>query len=258
MIKTIIVDDDYLHLESLEAMIKEHFKQVEIIALCQNIADAINKIDVLKPQLVFLDIEMGTHTGFDLLEMIEHRDFEVIFTTSYQKYAIQALKASALDYIEKPIRKANVEEALLRYKEKTGKARMLNLLANFKLNEEDQKIALPNRKGLSFFEVKNIIRCKSDNSYTEFIVSDESCNPLQISKIVVSKGLNMFEDFLIEKGFFYRIHNQHIVNINHIKKYVKDEGGYLIMDDKSGVPIPIARARRDDFLNYLQSRGIIL
>jgi two-component system LytT family response regulator len=239
-------------------MLNEHFKQVEIIASCQNVTDGVNKIDELKPQLVFLDIEMEPYSGFDLLEMVDERDFEVIFTTNYQKYAIQAIKASALDFIEKPIRKASLEEALLRYKVKTGNAKVLNLLANFKLSEEDQKIALPDKNGLSFFEVKNIVRCRSDNSYTEFYISNGNFNPPTITKMVVSKGFNDFEDFLMDRGFFYRVHNQHIININHIKKYVKDDGGYLIMDDKSTVPIPIARARKEDFLNFLHSKGMLL
>ena len=258
MIKTIIVDDDHFHLESLEIMLTEHFKQVEIIATCQNVTNAVIQIDILKPQLVFLDIEMMPYSGFDLLEMVAERDFEVIFTTSYQKYAVQAIRASALDYIEKPIRKASLDEALMRYKGKTGNARMLNLLANFRLNDEEQRIALPDKKGLSFFEVKNIVRCQSDNSYTEFYILGENCNPYPITKMVVSKGFNDFEDFLVDRGIFYRVHNQHIVNVNHIKKYVKDDGGYLVMDDKSGVSIPIARARKEEFLNYLQSKGIIL
>lgn len=258
MIKTLIVDDDPFHLESLETMLNEHFKQVEIMATCQNVTDAVNQIDKLKPHLIFLDIEMGYYSGFDLLEMVSERDFEVIFTTNYQKYAIQAIKASALDFIEKPVRKDNLEEALQRYKGKTGKERVLSLLANFKLKDEEQKIALPDKNGLSFFELRNIVRCQSDNSYTEFYILGENYNPCLITKIVVSKGFNDFEDFLVERGFFYRVHNQHIVNIKHIKKYVKDNGGYLIMDDKTGVPIPIARARKEDFLNFLQSRGLIL
>ena len=255
MIKTIIVDDDHLHLESLETMLNEHFKHVEIIGKSQSVPDAVNKIHELRPHLVFLDIEMGTHTGFDLLEMVNERDFEVIFTTNYQKYAVRALKASALDYIEKPVRKANVEEALQRYKEKSGKGRMLNLLANFKLDDEYQKIALSDKRGLSFFEVKNIVRCQSDNSYTEFFILEDTKQG-ELVKIEISKGLAFFEDFLIDRGFFYRIHNQHLVNVNHIKKYIKCDGGYLTMDD--GSTIPVARNRRDDFINYLQSRGIML
>ena len=254
MIRTIIVDDDELHLQSLVDLLGEHFKHVEISATSTNVPDAANKIAQLKPQLVFLDIEMSPYTGFDLLEMVNERDFEVIFTTNYQKYAVQAIKASALDFIEKPIRKSNLEEALQRYKVKTGKARMLNLLANFKVKDEDQKIALPDKKGLSFFEVKNIIRCQSDNSYTEFFIWEEK--KIEPVKIIISKGLAYFEDFLLDRGFFFRIHNQHLINVNHIRKYIKCDGGYLIMDDNS--IIPVARNRKDEFVNYLQSRGIML
>jgi two-component system LytT family response regulator len=256
MIKTILIDDDLLHLKSLEVMLNDHFKHVEIIGTSQNVPDAVNKIHELRPQLIFLDIEMGIHTGFDLLEMVNERDFEVIFTTNYQKYAVQAIKASALDFIEKPVRKANVEEALLRYKEKSGKGRMLNLLANFKLDDEYQKIALPDKRGLSFFEVKNIVRCQSDNSYTEFFILDDTYKQGDLTKIEISKGLAFFEDFLIDRGFFYRIHNQHLVNVNHIRKYIKCDGGYLTMVD--GSTVPVARNRRDDFIIYLQFRGIML
>jgi two-component system, LytTR family, response regulator len=257
MIKTIIVDDDLFHSEALVDLLNELFKHVEVIATCNNVHDAVKKINELKPQLVFLDIEMGTLTGFDLLEMIDERNFEVIFTTAYQQYAIQAIKASALDFIEKPIDKTKLAEALQRYKAKTGEARMVNLLSNFKLNEENQKIALFDNGGLCFFEVKKIVRCQSDNTYTEFFILDGN-KKNESFKINVSKGLAHFEDFLLDKGFFFRVHNQHLINVNHIKRYVKDNGGYLVMDDMSGKTIPIARARRDDFLNFLKVKGIIL
>lgn len=257
MIRTVIVDDDSLHLQSLTGLLFDHFKQVEVVATCDNVPDSVAIIEKLKPQLVFLDIEMSPYTGFDLLEMVNQRDFEVIFTTCYNKYAVQAIRASALDYIEKPIRKDNLEESLIRFKEKTGKSRMANLLANFKLTNDTQKIALYEKSGLSFFEIRRIIRCQSDNAYTEFYIQDED-NKNQVIRIEISKGLSCFEDFLINKGFFFRIHNKHIININHIKRYVKEDGGYLIMDDKSRVTIPIARNRKEEFINFLKSKEIIL
>lgn len=157
MIKTIIIDDDLLHLESLETILDEHFKHVDIIATCSNVPDAVKKIDELKPQLVFLDIEMSPYSGFDLLEMITDRNFEIIFTTCYQKYAVQAIKASALDYIEKPTNRENVAEALQRFKLKTGNLRMGNLLSNFRLDHEDQRIALSDKNGLNFYAINKII-----------------------------------------------------------------------------------------------------
>lgn len=258
MIRTILVDDDALHLQSLVGLLGEHFKQVEILAASTNVPDAAIKIAALKPQLVFLDIEMSPYTGFDLLEMVDERDFEVIFTTSYNRYAIQAIKASALYFIEKPLDKDSLGEALLRYKEKTGKLKMQNLLANFKLSNEDQKIALPDKSGLHFYELKNIVRCQSENSYTEFYIIDETQKSVTTQKVVVSTAIKDFEDFLVEKGFFYRIHNQHIVNINHIKKFSKDNGSYLVLDVNPRETIPVARSRKDDFISFLRSKGIII
>lgn len=258
MIRTIVADDDAMHIQSLVGLLGEHFKQVEILATSTNVPDAANQINRLKPQLVFLDIEMSPYTGFDLLEMVDERDFEVIFTTSYNRYAIQAIKASALDFIEKPLDKESLGDALLRYKEKTGKLKMQNLLSNFKLNNEDQKIALSDKNGLYFYELKNIVRCQSDNSYTEFHILGENQKDGSLQKIVVSRAINDFEDFLVEKGFFYRIHNQHIVNINHIKKFAKDNGSYLVLDVNPRETIPVARSRKDDFVGFLRSKGILI
>jgi two-component system LytT family response regulator len=257
MIRTIIVDDDVLHLQALVGLLKEHFKHIEVLATSNSVIDAVKKINEFKPQLIFLDIEMSPYTGFDLLEMINERNFEVIFTTNYNKYAVQAIKASALDFIEKPLDVESLSGALKRYNEKSGKLRIQNLLSNFKLNSEEQKIALADKRGLHFYELRNVVRCQSDNSYTEFHILGESSKIGETIKIVVSMGMNDFEDFLLEKGFFYRVHNQHLINTNHIRKYVKDNGGYLIMDDNSGKSIPIARARKEDFLNYLKSRRIV-
>ncbi|MEI7526614.1 MAG: response regulator [Mariniphaga sp.] len=258
MIKTIIVDDDLLMIESLAGLLHDHFKHVQVIATCCSVPDAVKKIDELNPQLVFLDIEMGSLTGFDMLAMVNVRNFEVIFTTSYNHYAVQAIKASALDFIEKPVIMANLTEALQRYREKTGMSRIDNLLANFKAKDEDQKIALPDTDGLRFFNLKNIVRCESFNSTTIFYLLGEKGDGGKYVRVVVSKGFYQFEDFLTDKGFFYRVHNEHIVNINHIKKYIKGEGGYLVMDNDPVTEIPVARARKEDFLNFLRSQGLFI
>ncbi len=135
---------------------------------------------------------------------------------------------------------------------------MENQQAILKPDSDDQRIALPDKNGLNFFDLGKIIRCQSDNSYTDFFILDESTRKRGSIKVVVSKGFEHFEDFMTAKGFFYRVHNQHIVNVNHIKKYIKNNGGYLIMDDNTDTMIPVARARKEDFLNHLKLRGIIL
>ncbi len=126
-----------------------------------------------------------------------------------------------------------------------------------KFDIDDHLIALPDKNGLNFFELRKIIRCQSDNSYTEFFILDESSKKKGCIKIVVSKGFEHLEEFLVTKGFFFRVHNQHIVNIYHINKYIKSDGGYLMMNDNTGAIVPVARARKEDFLNHLKSRGII-
>jgi two-component system LytT family response regulator len=135
---------------------------------------------------------------------------------------------------------------------------MENQPAILKPESDDRRIALPDKNGLNFFDLGKIIRCQSDNSYTDFFILDESIRKKSSIKVVVSKGFEHFEDFMTAKGFFYRVHNQHIVNVNHIKKYIKNNGGYLIMDDNTDTMIPIARARKENFLNHLKLRGIIL
>lgn len=124
-------------------------------------------------------------------------------------------------------------------------------------NDIDPKIALPDKDGLAIFEVKKIIRCQSDNSYTEFLILDDSGKKKDYFKKVVSKGFYHFEEFLMSTGYFYRIHNQHIINVNHLKKIMRNNGGHVLMDDNTDELIPIARARKEDFLNYLKDKGII-
>jgi two-component system LytT family response regulator len=126
-----------------------------------------------------------------------------------------------------------------------------------KPNQDDHLIALADKNGLNFFEIRNIIRCQSDNSYTEFFILDESNQKKDVIKIIVSKGFEHFENFLVTKGFFYRVHNKHIVNIYHINKYIKSDGGFLMMDDDTCAVVPIARARKEDFLKYLKSMEIL-
>ncbi|MBN2520593.1 MAG: LytTR family transcriptional regulator [Bacteroidales bacterium] len=119
------------------------------------------------------------------------------------------------------------------------------------------KIGLSDKNGFTFFEISKILRCQSDNSYTLFYMLNENGNKNDCTKVLVSKGFDYLEDFLLSKGAFFRVHNQHIININHIKRYIKNDGGYLIMDDKAETRIPVARARRLRFMEHLKKQGII-
>jgi len=134
---------------------------------------------------------------------------------------------------------------------------MMNLLKNFKLPGQDQKIALTDKTGLHFFEVKNIIHCKSDNSYTEFFILKVDAGRIKVIRFEVSKGICEYEDFLVDKGLFFRVHNQHIINISHIIKYSTDESR-LVMNYCSDETIPVARSRKDDFMRFLKNKGMTL
>lgn len=124
-------------------------------------------------------------------------------------------------------------------------------------NNITPKIALPDKNELAIYDLKKIVRCKSDNSYTEFLILDDSGNEKEYIKKIVSKGIYHFEELLMSTGTFYRVHNQHIINVIHLKKIIKNNGGFVMMDDNTEEQIPIARARKDEFLNYLKEKGII-
>ncbi|MDD2831133.1 MAG: LytTR family DNA-binding domain-containing protein [Bacteroidales bacterium] len=254
MIRAVIVEDDLMHVKTLVEMISTHIRDVEILSVCTNVPEAVKQIEALKPQLVFLDIELGPYTGFDLLDMVSKRDFEVIFTTAYQKYALRAIKISALDYIEKPFDVEDLKEALSRYQTRASEKKIQNLLNNFKISIQDHKIAFYDKGTFLFVKLKDILRLHSDNAYTEVYYNDNQL----VNKLVVSKGIAHFEDFFEGRGLFFRVHNQHLININHIKQLGNDNGFYIVMDDAEKSVVPVARARRDEFLLFLRQSGILI
>lgn len=254
MIRTIIVEDDSMHSKSLVRLLEENFSNVEILAVCNNVPEAVKEITAQKPQLVFLDVELGPYTGFDLLEMLENRNFEVIFTTAYQKYAVRAIKTSALDYLEKPIEPEALKTALSRYSNRAGEKKILNLLRNFKISYQEQKIAFYDKGTFVFVKLKDILRFHSDNAYTEVYYRDNE----NICKTLVSKGIAHFEDLFDGKGLFFRVHNQHLINIQFIRQLGKENGYYLVMDDPEKSVVPVARARREEFLAFLRQNGILV
>lgn len=253
MIKTIIIEDDLMHSQSLVKILSEHFRNIDIQAVCASVPEAVQKIETLNPDLLFLDIELGPYSGFDLLEMLKRRDFEVIFTTAYQEYAIKAIKMAALDYIVKPVNEDDIKQAMARYRHKLGGKKLGNLLENFKTDNEEKGIALYDQGSLVFVKLKNIIRFLSDNSYTEvFYLEDQQCH-----KILVSRGIAFYEELLTDLGLFYRVHNQHLINIKHIRQLVNKDGCYVIMDDRAKTMVPVARSRKDDFILFLREHGFL-
>ncbi|HMG94460.1 MAG TPA: LytTR family DNA-binding domain-containing protein [Chryseolinea sp.] len=248
MLNCIIVDDELKSRESLKILIEDFCEGVTVKALSQNVKEAIEAIDIHKPDVVFLDIQLQRETGFDLLSQLKNVDFEVIFTTAFSEYAIKAFKYSAIDYLLKPIDIEELKLALTKVEKRKGQAigdRLQQLLQNLRAGTSDNyKLALPTADGLVFVKVSEILYCEASSNYTEIFLTDNR-------KYVVSRTLKEYEDMLAEQNF-YRIHHSYLINLNEIKKYVRGEGGYVIMNnDKS---LDVSKRKKEGFLSRIGAK----
>ncbi|MFN4000209.1 LytR/AlgR family response regulator transcription factor [Algoriphagus sp.] len=239
----LIVEDEPHAQENLKRLVA-HEGDLELVGTAATVeeADALSKS--LNPDLVFCDVMLPPQTSFDWLMKLETIPFELIFTTSYEEFAVKAFRLSAIDYLIKPISTSDFEEALERFREKKGnsKAQVNQLLKNLNLPAEHAKIALPTLTGYLFVEVKDVIRCESDNTYTTFFTTDKK-------KILVSRTLKDVEQMLEDYRFF-RVHNSHLINLDYVNEYFKGEGGQVKMSD--GAVVDVSRRRKEEFLNLLR------
>lgn len=246
MIKAIIVDDEPYSCEALDALLNRYCPQVKVAGICYSGNEAIQEIEEQKPQLLFLDIEMPQMNGFELLKKIPHPDFDLIFTTSYDQYAIKAIKFSALDYLLKPIDRDELQAAVSKVtgRRKPPLTQQLELLLQKMQTPARRisKVAMPTLEGLQMVAVDSIISCQSDSNYTVVFLKDNQ-------KIVVSRTLKDIEEML-EDYSFVRIHHSYLVSINEINKYVKGEGGYVVMSD--GSTVDVSRSKKDGLLKTLK------
>jgi len=246
MIQTIIIDDERHSCDALKMLLDKCCPQIQVAAICHSANEGIKKINELKPDLIFLDIEMPYMNGFQMLEQLSIIDFEIIFTTSYDQYAITAFKFSALDYLLKPVDREELEKAVQKVSKKTNPAisQQLEILLQ-RINQPAKpvhRIALPTMQGLEFVPVESITHCSSSNNYTEFFLKDKK-------KLLVSRTLKEAEDMLADHAFL-RVHHSHIVNLNAITRYVKGEGGYLVLAD--GSTVDVSRSRKELLMQKLQ------
>ncbi len=245
MIKCIIVDDEQKSQESLKILLEDFCKGVEVKALCQNVTEAITALATHNPDLVFLDIHLQRETGFDLLTQAEKIDFEVVFTTAYSEYAIKAFKFSAIDYLLKPIDIEELRKAVEKVQKKHNgniTDRLDQLILNLKnTTGQNYKLALPTTDGLIFVQIENIIYCEASSNYTQIFTQDGK-------KHLVSRTLKEYEDLLTDQNFF-RIHNSYLINLNLIKKYVRGEGGYVVM--ANDVSLDVSKRKKEAFLARL-------
>jgi two-component system LytT family response regulator len=246
MINTIIIDDEPYCCETLEAMIGKFCPELAVAAVLHSGIDAMEVLEQFTPQLVFLDIEMPHMNGFEFLEKVHCINFALIFTTSYDQYAIKAIRFSALDYLLKPIDRAELIQAVAKVSKTLKNPTDLQLellLQKFNLPKNIiKKIALPTMEGLEMVEMDAIISCSSDGNYTNFFLKDNK-------KLTASRTLKDVEELLSEYSFI-RVHNSFLVNINEIHKYFRGEGGYLVMSD--GTNIDVSRTRKEMLLERLR------
>ncbi|GAB3425302.1 LytR/AlgR family response regulator transcription factor [Niabella aquatica] len=237
--KAIIVDDEPHNIENLQIILNKNFPWIEIAGWADNNTDAVSIIGSVQPDLLFLDIQMGAGTGFEVLQAIPERCFEVIFVTAYDQYGIQAIKYAALDYILKPVDIAELTLAVNKAREKIElKQRNVQLdflIDHIRGNRKPAKIALPQMHEVRYVSVDDIVRCEAQNTYTFFYL-------LAGDKILVSKPLKEYEELLLPHGFV-RCHQTHLVNTHYVKSYLKEDGGSLLL--QNGVKIPVSKTKKE-------------
>ncbi|MEO6330512.1 MAG: LytTR family DNA-binding domain-containing protein [Ginsengibacter sp.] len=248
MIKAIIVDDEPHCCQTLTTLLSRYCPQIEVTGVFQSSIEALKAIKIMPPQILFLDIEMPQMNGFELLEKLPEISFELIFTTSYDQYAIKAFHFSALDYLLKPIDREELQKAVQKVLQRLTHPlpQQIDILLK-KLHQPAiaiSKVALPTMDGLQMIPVDSIISCVAEGNYTSFFLKEKK-------KLIVSRILKEVEEML-EDHPFTRVHNSYIVNLNQIDKYVKGEGGYLIMSD--GSSIDVSRSRKEGLLKKLSPR----
>lgn len=238
--RVILVDDERANLENLQVLLGNYCPTVKIVATANHIDNAVEVIDLHRPDLLFLDIQMGKSSGFDLLNKISNPSFEVIFVTAYNHYGIQAVKFAALDYLLKPVNTDELMDAVSkaegRLKNKVQGEQLSFLLQQItKPETRNPKIALPQQNEIRYVEVKDIVRCEADNTYTFFHLANGD-------RILISKPLKEYSDLLKPHGFL-RTHQSHLINPMFVKSWLKEDGGMLLM--KNGDKVAVSKPNRE-------------
>ena len=244
MLTAIIVDDELKGRIALKQKLQDYCPTVEILGEASDGAEGIVLIEKLRPQILFLDIEMPRMDGFEMLRQIEHKDFHIIFTTAYDQYAIKAIKYAAFDYLLKPVDieelKAAVDKAHQRTTQLTSK-KLETLEHNLQSLQTLNKLAIPTLEGYLFFDISHIIHLEAQSNYTAIYFTD-------YPKLIASRTLKDFED-LLPPEIFFRPHHSHIINLNYIKRYIKGDGGQIEM--QNGNFVTVARRKKDEFLKTI-------
>ena len=244
MLRAVLIDDDESNLSSLGEKISNHCKQVQIIARCDNPEDGIRAIDELKPDIVFLDIEMPQMNGFVMLQQLTNKDFELVFVTAYDHYAIKAIRSCALDYLVKPVEVEELKAAVAKAAElrnKTSSSSQLDLLLDHLQKKQPKLLTIPTSDGLQFINIEDIIYLEANDNYSNIHLSTNQ-------KFLVSRTLKDFEE-LLPADIFIRIHHSSIVNKFYVDKYIRGEGGQVVM--RNGNVLDVSKRKKSGFLQAI-------
>lgn len=249
MIRAILVDDEPKSRASLRLILEQYVPEISLLEEASSADEAEKLIHRLKPELIFLDVEMPVHSGFDLLSRFSEPEFGVVFCTAHDHYAIPAIRCAAIDYLLKPIQAQELKDAVHKFAQLNPpngfrKEQLETLIHRLHRPERQRKIAVPDLKGISFIEIDRINFLKADNNYSEMHL-------LEGKTVLSSRTLKEYEEMLVEDGFF-RISKSNLVNLKYVKRYLKGSGGFVLM--QSGVQLEVSRRRKDELLEHLLSR----
>ena len=246
----IIVEDEIQSHNVLSKLLSQNHPDVEVLASAFTIEEGYQKVTMLKPDLVFLDIELPDGSGFDLLKRIPDPEFSVIFITAFDNYAVTAIRFGALDYLLKPAGEEELADALQRARQKIQKritAEQLEIiwetLANIQEKKLPERMSISTADGILYKNVEDIIRLEAQQNYTEFTIANSP------KKLLASVHLGKYEEQFELYDDFVRVHRSHLVNLHYVDKFVKSDGGYLVMKNED--TIPVSRKYKDDLLDKL-------
>lgn len=245
MIKSILIDDEVHCLDTLNILLSDYCPEIQVLEKCMSAKQGLIAIQKLQPELVFLDIEMPSMNGFELLEHFSTIPFSVIFTTSYDQYAIKAIRFSALDYLLKPI---DPKELIIsinkvqKQKNLPSPEQFMMLMSQMQHPESGfHKIAVPTAEGFELIPFDQLVRCEANDNYTNLFLKNKT-------RITACRTLKEMEEQLNQFTCFIRVHHSYLVNLNEVIRYIRGEGGYLIMSD--GASVNVSRSRKDSLLKY--------
>ena len=245
MITALLIDDDQHLRQGMKSLLERHAPEIRIIGEAESVKTGIEAIENWKPQVVFLDIHLNDGTGYDIIEEVAKKNGKlnshIVFITAHEQYALKAFKFSALDYLLKPVDPEELKKSVVKIKEVLEKNTSFDhidlLLENIRKKVDHfKRIALSTADGIHLFEISDIIRCESQDNYTQFFIKNHK-------PLLISKTLKEYEELLMEHGF-ERIHQSHLINLSYLKSYIKTDGGYVIMGDNSKLPIAQRKKER--------------